>query len=140
MKIIFLDIDGVLNTYGAYGIHDPNSTKPECIERLNVILNETGAKIVIISSWKDQWGIKTTTDILYSREVKMDSIFGGTANGFSKEKGIQKFLSEYPISHFVIIDDNIELNDITLRLHHVQTHTFVGLTDNDVFDIIRMLN
>ena len=70
----------------------------------------------------------------------MDSIFGGTSNEFNKEKGIQKFLSEYPVSHYVIIDDNIELNDLALRLHYVQTHTFVGLTNNDVFDIIRMLN
>ena len=51
-KIIFLDIDGVLNSE----TYDKNRTAgaidPECAKRLNRIIKETNADIVISSSWK----------------------------------------------------------------------------------------
>ena len=46
MKIIFLDIDGVLNYYGSK-IFDTH-----CVDKLRHIIKETNAKIVLISTWK----------------------------------------------------------------------------------------
>ncbi len=56
MKIIFLDIDGVLNVYGS----PYNGTRDEfgdifhvCfVEQLRRVIERTGAKIVISSSWR----------------------------------------------------------------------------------------
>lgn len=58
MKILFLDIDGVLNhtrTRGAMwspGEPLPIPIAPECMARLNRLVAETGAKIVMSSSWR----------------------------------------------------------------------------------------
>lgn len=58
MRIVFLDIDGVLNhsaTRGAMWSEDeplPIPIAPECMARLNRLIAETGAKIVISSSWR----------------------------------------------------------------------------------------
>ena len=71
MKVLFLDIDGVLNNPGTYGgangvyRRDRDTMDqaersallqvpiaPECMARLNRIIAETGAKIVISSSWR----------------------------------------------------------------------------------------
>ena len=56
MKIVFLDIDGVLNCEGSRsrcvgyrGIDDKK------VENLAQIVKATGAKIVLISTWKDDW-------------------------------------------------------------------------------------
>jgi hypothetical protein len=49
--MLFLDIDGVLNAHEKH----PNGyrgIKPECVYRLNRIIAETGAMVVISSSWR----------------------------------------------------------------------------------------
>lgn len=62
MKVLFLDIDGVLNNPGCWGpvalwrqgsgdqLQLPIA--PECMIRLNRIVAETGVRIVISSSWR----------------------------------------------------------------------------------------
>ena len=47
MKIIFLDIDGVLNYNGSQIIDEV------CLSNLRYIVKETDARIVIISTWKE---------------------------------------------------------------------------------------
>lgn len=53
MKLIFLDIDGVLND------HEPLSNRVMCgklheskVRRLNLLIQETGASIVLSSAWR----------------------------------------------------------------------------------------
>jgi len=59
VKVIFLDIDGVLNHCNTRSnvlptAHEPLPIPiaPECMARLNRLIAETGAKIVISSSWR----------------------------------------------------------------------------------------
>ena len=59
-KVLFLDIDGVLNTKWWYTQMDRNTHKdkygyafdPNAVANLKKIIDETGADIVISSSWK----------------------------------------------------------------------------------------
>ena len=51
MKVIFLDIDGVLTTC-SYHNPDTNHIDPQRVCILSQIVNRTGAKIVLISTWK----------------------------------------------------------------------------------------
>lgn len=48
MKLLFLDVDGVLNHYGSRSWIDP-----ACLARLRRILDATGARSVLSSDWKD---------------------------------------------------------------------------------------
>lgn len=61
MKIIFLDIDGVLNHQMFFKNrikstirkdYDKSMFDPECVERLNEITGKTGAVIVLSSTWR----------------------------------------------------------------------------------------
>lgn len=61
-KYLFLDIDGVLNhddwfKSDSYRNHQSNwkvsMFDPKCVERVNRILEETNAKLVVSSSWRD---------------------------------------------------------------------------------------
>jgi len=60
MKIIFLDIDGVLTTSQCWGKGDDNKWGAymfdhKCVAVLNFILKETGAEIVLSSDWKTHY-------------------------------------------------------------------------------------
>jgi len=48
-KVLFLDIDGVLNA----SYESEPLILPECARRFNRIIRETGAKVVISSSWRN---------------------------------------------------------------------------------------
>ena len=56
IKIIFLDIDGVLNCRNSkpscFGIMGVDNKK---VEVLKSIVDKSGAKIVLISSWRIGW-------------------------------------------------------------------------------------
>jgi hypothetical protein len=52
MKVIFLDIDGVLNRTSFVWIDEDNPIDPKSAELLNELLLQTGAKIVVSSSWR----------------------------------------------------------------------------------------
>ncbi|MBS7006970.1 HAD domain-containing protein [Anaerostipes sp.] len=62
-KIIFLDIDGVLNSMDLFDKMEERKTEPfmgiavdeENLEQLKYIVEQTGAKIVLSSSWRHAW-------------------------------------------------------------------------------------
>lgn len=66
-KYLFLDIDGVLNhdewfESEQYKKHQGNWQKsmfdPECVARVNKILEDTGAELVVSSSWRNMSDLK----------------------------------------------------------------------------------
>jgi hypothetical protein len=73
MKVLFLDIDGVLNSYdnrdvlgNLWNINKENKSRDQfgvlfderCVRWLKYIIEETGCKIVISSTWRSR-GLKT---------------------------------------------------------------------------------
>ena len=59
MKIIFLDIDGVLNSvmYDAHRLEERADNRIDMtrVKLLADIVNATGAKIVLSSTWREDW-------------------------------------------------------------------------------------
>jgi hypothetical protein len=51
-KILFLDMDGVLNAHEWLGEAGSCDVRHDCVLRLNRILHETGAAIVLSSAWR----------------------------------------------------------------------------------------
>jgi hypothetical protein len=91
-KYIFLDIDGVLNTRKSIELpmlDDKNHRfDPACVEALNNIIEETDAKIVITSSWRNNLGsdeanLNWIRNIFYVRGFNFPhSIIGQTVRGY----------------------------------------------------------
>ena len=96
MKIIFLDIDGVLNShkflYDDGGFErqkkiDENGRKfkaldpshawykamldPDAIKRLQTVIQTTGAKVVVSSSWRLGMDLKTLIDLFASYNIEV---------------------------------------------------------------------
>lgn len=169
MKVIFLDFDGVLNSsgYSATLFEAGKPTKddngqelfdPDTTKRLNRIIDQTDAKIVISSSWR-YLGIAALRDMWQERGLR-GHIIGMTSmhavdeyileQGLSwLDKGaiaaspraveIEFWLHEHDcIDHYVILDDMPM--SAALQPHFVQINPIVGLSDAQAAKAIEILN
>ena len=144
-KLIFLDIDGVLDTYKSRYQLDP-----ELMAHLGTLLEKTGASIVISSSWRAQ-DVPGTVEFMTDSDNPSvgghpfpftDKIVGVTPILFSVIDGdidrpatrgeeIAAYLKVHSCDNYVILDDCDEM----LRdqwPHLVLVNDEVGLTEADV--------
>ncbi len=145
-SIIFLDVDGVLNSdntinrspCGFIGVED------QYIHRLRSIVKQTEAEVILVSDWKDSWSDDPKTcnkDGAYlNRRLNENGIFiHGKTDDSSRGKdeksgrglGIKKYLEANPdIEKYAILDD-VVFSDYDEDLQEHLVHTFDGLTDDD---------
>ena len=152
-KLIFLDLDGVLDTYKSHYILDP-----VLMDRLGNILGRTGAWIVISSSWRCG-NVPDTIEFMTDYDNPRvgsnpfpftDRIIGVTPILYTvvdndidrpatRGEEISVFLKGHPCDNYVILDDCDEtLRD--QRSHLVLINEEVGLTDKDVEMAVSILN
>lgn len=160
-KIIFLDIDGVLNTVETQtdiytkGIRLPGSVNPnelypefdlESVSNLNYIIRQTGAKIVISSMWRTLFEhYSYLAEYLQFRGV-VGEVIGITPNHqnpgtYGRGGEIQAWLDENPdqqVEKFVILDDCDDMDHLMSYL--VQTNFSEGIAKRHADRAIEMLN
>ena len=153
MNVIFLDIDGVLNC---------SESKSECfgytgidnvrIKRLKRIVEETNAKIILISTWKEflfkelhnkplQDELANYLDRKFKRE-RLSILDKTTDIGGSRGQGILKALTKYTVENFIIIDDEeFDYKELNLLPYLIKTeYSSGGLTDELTEIIINKFN
>tara|TARA_R110000851_G_scaffold200909_1_gene352066 strand:+ start:490 stop:957 length:468 start_codon:yes stop_codon:yes gene_type:complete len=124
MKIIFLDIDGVLNNraYLEYVIEIGKHKKgglvpfdPDSIKVLNEIISETGAEVVLSSSWRFM-GLKIVQEKLesagFTHKLKdVTPLINDAPRGWEIEKwmGDFKYSRGGSISSYLILDDDSDM-------------------------------
>ena len=158
LKLIFLDIDGVLN----------GSSTKERIERyvgvdsnklslLKQILDATNAKIVLVSTWKEYWykepQRKKKQDFLANYLDKRMSEFNlkisdKTDNYYmvNRGEGIKEYIANLKhlgieVSNYIIIDDEIfDYLSTKMTKKLVRTSFKNGLQEKHVKKAIAMLS
>lgn len=148
MKVIFLDFDGVLNSHKWIGANQHlfetdrlfmhRDVDPEAVERLNRIVDATGAEVVVSSTWRRMNSRGMLQFILrkhgFNGFVKDVTPILGTRRGFE----IQQWLDEHgPVESFTIIDDDSDMEHLMDKL--VKTSFDDGLQDRHVEQAIAML-
>lgn len=117
MKVIFLDIDGVLNCQssksrepdGCTGIDDAR------VKLLRKIVDATGAKIVLTSTWQKEWKLEGITSsgryLIRKLWRKRLNIFSRTGKWSWNDRGqgIIDWISGAPekVESWVVLDDEI---------------------------------
>lgn len=151
MKIIFLDIDGVLVTQShleslvAEGktIHDHfgHLFDPKCVENLRKILEATGAKIVLSSAWRLN-GEEYVKNLWYHRALPGEVLSLTGTEEYGRGSQIRKWLSDNGEwdSNFLILDDDISDMWISQQPNIIHTTWKDGLTENMVDSAIEILN
>lgn len=141
-KVIFLDIDGVLNTpsdlKNAHTLLFIDSTK---VERLNRIISATDARLVLSSTWRRfdycVEYLKQHMELVGQTPVGVKEQWSGNYTRRGKE--IQAWLDTFPIKKYIILDDDGDMLEHQLPFF-IQTDTYVGLTDDHVDRAIEILN
>lgn len=176
MKVLFLDIDGVLNSENWFGyrlyciknnmfnevINFVNTNDERikyklsmiddrAIANLNRIIEETGCKVVLSSSWRSCVEAENTlTEYLLKLKGFKYEFYDVTPrlwfNDFSTRRGeeikfwLDKESENHEIESFIILDDDYSdiLPEQMNNFIHIDGQ--VGLTDKDVFAAIEILN
>ena len=152
MKLIFLDIDGVLNSVAFWNtryVRGGSQIDPEAVAYLNELTDKTGANLVISSAWRHR-GIREMRRILRENKVRAP-VVGLTPNREYRARGplyispgrgaeIAAWLkaSRRTVDRFVILDDDNDMGDLMHRL--VRTDYQIGLTPTDTaraYDLLR---
>lgn len=129
-KAIFLDIDGVLVTPASSFQRSRTGAvcEPSAIQALNYLIAETGASVVITSTWRLDYTSEELREILLSWGLRAE-IAGFAPQGSRRSEEIQSWLGANGVSTFVILDDQADMGDLTAYL--VQTDFEKGLTIDD---------
>lgn len=136
MKVVFLDIDGVLNGHEFDAGAQSNTIRRDCVLRFNRLLAESGASVVLSSAWRymilgNAMTLGGFTYMLQTHGVAGLKLIGHTVSDEEiPDRGdqIKEWLSRHPeVETFAVLDD-LAVNVPFL----VQTHSELGLIDEDV--------
>lgn len=132
-RVIFLDIDGVLNTMkfltGA-GLKSAMSMDPVNVARMRAVVEKTGAKLVISSAWRQahDW-----EEIIRSEAAKAGwtdlPIIGRTGERATRGEEIDQWFKENPTEDFVIVDDNVWDMLPSQQSHIVECDERIGFSE-----------
>ena len=160
MKVLFLDIDGVLNCVYPTPSDDNEwvdldewryGLNPQLVSRLRFVISNTGCKIVISSSWRHHTNYapyqpdRNWRDVLAEKLQKTrEEVFAGET-GYDKEgrRGIEilQWLSEHSVDAYCVVDDEtLDIEPYINKDKIVKTDMKYGLTVENARCIINMLN
>ena len=154
-KVIFLDIDGVLNSDSWNNSHQNEINQgilvdKEKIRLLGILINDTDAKVTLHSGWKfwfdcDLNPLRKEAEILKNL-LEIEGIYmeGLTPDytteeirrtkkfGLVKANEILGWLEEHnDVREWIVIDD-LDLQNEEIEKHQIRTCACVGLTMDDI--------
>lgn len=157
MKIIFLDIDGVLNSHAwleqqppfSLREHPERAIDPDAVQRLNHLTERTGARLVVTSTWRLKWGIRALRQIFVNADIRgtlldVTEVFiiaraTHRALADPREQEILMWLRQHPeVTHYVVLDDLANLG--VLRDRQVLVDAASGLTMDNINEALAILN
>ena len=150
LKVIFLDVDGVLNNDSTGVEWDPHvRISTALVAKLSKIVEKTNAEIYLVSDWKREWykdnkAIQDTyADFLDFKLAQFglkitDKVEGGSC---TRGKNINEFFKKHDVISYVILDDDdYDYYDCGHGANYVPIYAAVGLTDENVKTAIDILN
>lgn len=149
MNIIFLDVDGVLNsidhakkvceeTLRAHSGYE-YPFDPECLERLQRLVEKTDARIVITSTWrKTEEGKRVLQNILEQYDLANRVIGYTPILNTKRGEEIKSFLETLNVeASYIILDDDDDMEELTPYL--ILTNMKTGLTEEKMTEGMQKL-
>lgn len=132
-KVVFLDFDGVLNSdHSVAQLGTRYRFWPPSIKALNHILQQTSARIVISSTWREHWTLSENAHALEKAGLLPGFVVGKTASSDgARGLEIDSWLRAVPYSveSFVILDDRDDMAMHRNRLVQIDPQKGLGLPD-----------
>lgn len=132
-KVVFLDFDGVLNCdVSICQLGTRYKFWPASIKALNQLLVDSGARVVISSTWREHWTLSENAASLQQAGLLPGRVVGKTSVS-GRERGIEidSWLRSVPYSvqSFVILDDKDDLAMHRQRLVRVDSTTGLSMKE-----------
>lgn len=149
MNIIFLDVDGVLNSLNKLIELYNKTSKPHsgsnfpfdenCLNNLKILVEETNSQIVITSTWrKYQKDIKILFNELKKYDLDKQVIGYTPILNKKREEEIIEYLNKLNIKvNYVIIDDIRDMGLLNDKL--IVTSPITGFTEENMKKAIKIL-
>ena len=154
-KVLFLDIDGVLNSNFWNDTHqreisDGTLVDEEKVKTLATLVNRTGAKIILHSGWRFWFDAKLQplraeaerlVELLTKEGLSLDGLTPDlTTEEIRRTKKFSLVKADEILAWLKLHDDvdgwvvldNLELHNCQVELHQVKTDQRIGLTVDDV--------
>ena len=144
-KIIFLDIDGVLNGHAHCHTKEGPKIIPTPARHLHILLQRSGAKVVLISSWRSWINRGYMTCKGFSKVLESHGCVADVIDALPKKdrdmnhrddrRGkILVWLEEHKPDHYVVLDD------LKLDLpNHIRPNPAIGLEPIHITQAMEML-
>lgn len=134
IKVVFLDIDGVLNHGVGTGLHEDK------VKLLNPLAEH--AVFILSSNWRMSVPIPAMQQFLQERGFK-GQLVGRTCILPKEARGVEiaNFIEQYgdQIESWVILDDITQAMTPEQRQRHIHTTTKVGITEAQVQEALNLL-
>ena len=154
MNIIFLDIDGVLNSNIEKSPYNKELSSGKIIDNdkvklLSQLVNQTSSKIVLHSGWK-YWFDKNISplnpeaqhliDLLdenglaiydITPDLATDEIKRSKKFSLVKASEILQWIDTHSVENWIVLDD-LDLHNSIVSEHQIKTDSQTGLTKSDI--------
>jgi len=154
-KVLFLDVDGVLNMMGVsyYTFRYKINLEPHLVRRLEFILERVEDLKIVVSS---SWGLENLKEELQLLDFKyLDSIIGRTPREhYNRGEQILQYVKEHNITEYMVLED--EIIDVVSRYKNdkpqpyeevgvprkqvIEVDMNEGLSNENCLEVIRYLN
>jgi hypothetical protein len=141
VRVLFLDVDGVLNRTG----FRPDSSiglrswiEPELARRLTDVLRASGASLVLASDWRRGRDLEHLRGELRGAGIE-GSLIGVTPSlGTARWREIESWLDDNDVAHeaMVIVDDGYDMGPLAARF--VRCSPLNGLDDDAARAIVAL--
>jgi hypothetical protein len=149
IKVIFLDIDGVINT-GAYNKEtkeiwmgcpwDETIDNPHAINLVQALIDRSDAKVVVSSSWRYGRDSEYFSNLFKKNGLICDIIdITPRLNGLARGHEIQAWLDankNLEIEEFVIIDDDADMVHLKDYLVKCDSHSGFNILNLDEAEVM----
>jgi len=145
--IIFLDVDGVLNSmdfmHYTHALGKDTARvrlDPLCVDKLQQLVDKTNAVVVISSTWRkhlhDMWDLMS---FFSTYAIPVIGVTPGSKDGI-RHKEIRQWLRDHYVTHdcYIALDDD-SYDMVDLKDHFIHTDRKIGLTAKDVSKAIKVI-
>jgi hypothetical protein len=120
VRVLFLDVDGVLNRTGFHpGVsHGLRSwIEPELARRLSEVIRAIGAEVVMSSDWRRGRELSQLRDELREAGIECSLIGVTPTLGGARWREIEAWMAEHAVAPeaVVIVDDGYEMGELGAR-------------------------
>ena len=146
MTIIFLDIDGVLRTHKSdlensiilnqeipIRVYDRRFDS-KSVNNINYIVHYTGAKIVVSSTWRNNFSVQELKEIFRERGITAE-VIDKTDIGLTRGEEIREWLDRNEVTNYVVIDDQVkDIINWVDKDRVIEVNCQEGFTSNELVD------